>query len=99
MLKALTANDLLYGHVVFFTEDGTWSTDPADARLARNDTQAAALAEAGKQAQARCEVVSVDLIDMEMRDGKPWPVRYREQIRALGPSVRRDLGRQAGQEV
>ncbi|GEQ97565.1 hypothetical protein JCM17844_12020 [Iodidimonas gelatinilytica] len=28
-------------------------------------------------------------------DGRPWPTRNREYIRALGPTVRRDLGYQA----
>ncbi|GAB4147701.1 MAG: hypothetical protein Tsb0016_18420 [Sphingomonadales bacterium] len=99
MLKALTGNDLLNGHVVFLTEDGGWSTDPADARLASDDAALAALEQAAKDAESRCEAISLDIIDMTTDGGKPWPARYREQIRALGPSVRRDLGYQAGQEA
>lgn len=99
MLKALTGNDLLNGHVVFFTAAGGWSTDPADARLAEDEAGVGALEQAAKDAQARCEAISLEIIDMTLRDGKPWPARYREQIRALGPSVRTDLGYQAGQGV
>ncbi len=99
MLKALTGNDLLNGHVVFLTAAGGWSSDPADARLASDDEGLSALQKAAKDAEARCEAISLEIIDMTVDDGKPWPARYREQIRALGPSVRRDLGYQAGREA
>ena len=99
MLKALTGNDLLNGHVVFWTDAGGWSTDPAQAQLATDADGERGLAEAAKTAEARCEAISLEIIDMTMESGKPWPARYREQIRALGPSVRRDLGYQAGREA
>ena len=56
-----------------------------------NDDEAAALDFQGKQSAQRNEVADPYLIDLD-DDG---PVRWREAIRANGPTVRRDLGYQA----
>ena len=49
----------------------------------------------GAKAYADNEVVDVDLIDVEVVDGVIVPVRLRERIRAAGPTIRDDLGKQA----
>lgn len=93
--QIVIANRLLDGAVVFFTPSGKWSDDPADAWLAPDTDQARdvhAQALAGERANL---VVEPTLIAAELRDGKPWPIRNREAIRALGPTVRLDLGYQA----
>tara|TARA_R110000868_G_scaffold10313_25_gene50820 strand:+ start:2482 stop:2781 length:300 start_codon:yes stop_codon:yes gene_type:complete len=88
--KILTANRLQDGLVIYLGADG-WSADIDSARKAFDDDQAAALDDLGRQAAARNEVADPYLIDLE-DDG---PVRWREVIRANGPTVRRDLGYQA----
>jgi hypothetical protein len=40
-------------------------------------------------------VVDVNLIDVEFIDGGIHPTRLRERIRAAGPTIRTDLGKQA----
>ena len=91
----LLANDLLDGDVVFRTADG-WSLDPADARIARDDATAEALEAEAEAAVARCEVIDAYLVDVEVAAGdRPVPRHYRERIKTLGPSHRRDLGKQA----
>ncbi|TJW66136.1 MAG: DUF2849 domain-containing protein, partial [Mesorhizobium sp.] len=49
----------------------------------------------GAAAYANNEVVDVNLIDVTVVDGLVEPVRLREKIRAAGPTIREDLGKQA----
>ncbi|TIT17423.1 MAG: DUF2849 domain-containing protein, partial [Mesorhizobium sp.] len=49
----------------------------------------------GATAYANNEVVDVNLIDVTVVDGLVEPVRLREKIRAAGPTIREDLGKQA----
>jgi hypothetical protein len=44
-------------------------------------------------------VVDVNLIDVTVVDGLVEPVRLREKIRAAGPTIRTDLGKQASLEA
>ncbi|MGF1626862.1 MAG: DUF2849 domain-containing protein [Alphaproteobacteria bacterium] len=91
----LLANDLLDGDVVFRTESG-WSLDPADALVAHDDRTAEALEASALAAVERCEVIDAYLVDVELAaGGRPLPRHYRERIKTLGPSNRRDLGKQA----
>lgn len=94
--QIVTANDLLSGQVVFLTPQGGWSSDPAEADFAESREEAEALLARGLASNARSEVELVALIAAG-RDaaGRPRPTRNREIIRALGPTVRRDLGYQA----
>ena len=93
--QVISANRLGDGLVVYLTRDGEWSEAIADAHIA-DDAAAAdlALAVAGA-AVARQAVVDPYLVDVDIGGPAPRPTRYREFIRAQGPSVRRDLGKQA----
>jgi hypothetical protein len=44
-------------------------------------------------------VVGPYLIDVAVEGGTIRPLHYREMIRARGPSVRPDLGKQGGRQV
>jgi hypothetical protein len=44
-----------------------------------------------KQHEVECRVIDPQLIDVEIKDGKPRPTAIREAIRAFGPTVRTDL--------
>lgn len=91
MPQVMTAYDLPTGDVVYWTGSG-WTRDVREAALIED----AASAEATGAAEASAQrVIDPYLIDVELQDGKPWPVRYREVVRASGPSVRLDLGKQA----
>lgn len=91
MPQILNANDLLTGDVVYWTGEG-WSRDIRDAEVVR-DAAAAEQLSAAEVAARR--VVEPYLVDVEDTAGGPLPVRARERVRALGPSVRPDLGKQA----
>jgi len=91
-LQALTANRLSDGIVVFWS-GGQWIERFPDAELFEQTAPAEAhLAEA--KALPR-ELVDPYLIDIRLDDGQPVPVSYRERVRALGPTIHPDMGKQA----
>ena len=94
----MTANRLSDGAVVYLALDGVWVEDVIQALVAHDADAAAALEAAGAQAAADRIVVEPYLIDVLDSGLGPKPLRYRERIRAQGPSVRLDLGYQAGTE-
>ncbi len=93
--QILFASNLRDGEVLVLAGDG-WASDCRAARIARDSAQAAALEAFGKSEIAANRVVDVYLADVEIgADGVPAPLHYREKMRVKGPSVRRDLGKQA----
>lgn len=85
--KAITANRLGDGRVVFLGANGVWETDFAEANLYADGAELdAALDYAKAQHDARV-VVEPYALDVSTVDGKPAPTRLRERIRVLGPSV------------
>ncbi|WP_420418153.1 DUF2849 domain-containing protein [Pacificispira sp.] len=94
-LKALKANRLIDGEAVWLTEAGGWSDRVSAARTEGDAEGHAALEQIGVQATADSIVVNAELIDVEIRDGAPVPTKLKERIRALGPTVRLDLGKQS----
>lgn len=85
--KAVTANRLSDGIVVFLAEKGRWSQSLSDARLiAEGADLDDALAYGKAQQQARI-IVDSYAIDVDVVDGKPRAARLRERIRAQGPTV------------
>ena len=95
MNKVLTANRLADGIAVWLGANGQWLENIDNALIARHQEAADALSDAGKSAFNDNLVVDVDLIDFEEVEGDIYPVRLRERIRAAGPTIRTDLGKQA----
>lgn len=91
MTQVLTANRLDDGRVVFLTPGGDWSPVLNDARTAHEPASAAALSQAGEQAEANSTVVGPYLIEVTQEDGGIRAKAIREAIRASGPTI------QAGQ--
>jgi hypothetical protein len=92
LTEIVTANRLIDGIVVFQDDAGGWSEDFA--RAAAHDDAAAALARASQDVAASL-IVDPYAIEVELRNGHYAPKALREAIRATGPTVRRDLGKQA----
>ncbi len=86
------ANDLPSGDVVYWS-GSAWVREIAAAVLITDDAAANAL---GKTEVAARRVIDPYLVEVALDKGFPWPVRPREQIRAIGPSVRADLARRTG---
>jgi hypothetical protein len=93
-LKILTANRLLTGNVLYWSA-GRWIETLAGAEIFADEISAeAALAQAQTSITAN-QVVSPYLFDVRQDKDGPCPVKEREIIRSLGPSVRPDTGKQA----
>ncbi|TGP54067.1 DUF2849 domain-containing protein [bacterium M00.F.Ca.ET.230.01.1.1] len=97
-MKVLTANRLSDGIAVWYA-DGGWAETVGHAEIAHDKGAEDQLEAIGAAAYANNEVVDVNLIDVEVVDGLVEPVRLREKIRAAGPTIRTDLGKQATPEA
>ncbi len=94
MQEMMTANRLADGLVVFLDAAGGWSEDFHRGAIFENAAdKASALASAAKSAAAN-EVVDPYPIELELRAGHLAPKALRERIRATGPTMRLDLGKQ-----
>ena len=95
----LVANDLLEGEVVFAAADG-WTSDPREAKVAHDDAAAQALEQFAAAEFQRAKIVDPYLVDVSVNaEGAPVPRHYRELLRTLGPSNRRDLGKQSDFQI
>ncbi len=89
--KIATGNRLRDGAVIYLNRSGSWSTEVSEARVAANAEE-----EAEIKATLDAAVKNNFLIDaaiIEVRAADKAPARLREQIRAIGPTVRPDLAR------
>ena len=92
--QIVSANLLLEGDVVYRTHAGEWSLRLGDAAVALTEPEAQVLL-AGAQAEPHL-VVDAGLVDVRINDrGDVVPLAHRERIKALGPTNRPDLGKQA----
>ncbi len=98
-LKILTANDLRNGRVVFATGENDWSPVISRAHISNDNETDEKLLSIGKQAVDRQIIVEPFLIDITIENGLPAPVRFREQLRVCGPSVRPEFSRPLFREV
>jgi sulfite reductase (NADPH) hemoprotein beta-component len=92
--QVATANRLTDGEVVFLGCHG-WVERIERATVARSDCEVKALEALARQSEAVNEVVGAYLIDVVAGERGPSPLRFRERLRAQGPTVRPDLGKQA----
>ncbi|RWD66619.1 MAG: DUF2849 domain-containing protein [Mesorhizobium sp.] len=93
-MKVLTANRLSDGIAVWYADAG-WAETVGHADIAHDKAAEDRLEAIGAAAAANNEVVDVNLIDVTVIDGLVEPVRLREKIRAAGPTIRTDIGKQA----
>jgi hypothetical protein len=94
-LQVLTANRLQLGEVAYWNGSTGWVPHLADAQVFSGADAEAAL-KAAAEWVSKGEVVAPYLFDVRIEAEAIVPVKVREAIRAAGPSVRRDLGKQAG---
>ena len=91
-LQAIVANSLTEGEVVFLGNGGAWVKNFSEARLFE-DAAEAQEAEAAAKAQVTT-VIDAYAIDVRLDDGAPVPISYRERVKALGPTIHPDMGKQ-----
>ncbi len=90
--RALTANRLDDGRVVYLTNQDGWTEWLNEAALAGDEDRAEAILARGRAEAAAAQVVEPYLIEVVEGDGLVAPLRYREAIRASGTSVRLVIG-------
>ncbi|CDX15999.1 conserved hypothetical protein [Mesorhizobium plurifarium] len=93
-MKILTANRLSDGIAVWYAAGG-WAETVGHADVAHDKAAEDRLEAIGAAAAANNEVLDVNVIDVTIVDGLVEPVRLREKIRAAGPTIHPDLGKQA----
>jgi hypothetical protein len=94
-MKILAANRLFDGEAVWFSTEQGWVKRIAEAEIALDKEAEERLASAGQAGKRDNQIVDPELIDIEIVDGAVRPIRLRERIRAAGPTIRPDLGKQA----
>jgi len=98
--QAVTGNRLVDGEVVYFTASGSWAEAFTDAAIAEGGEAAEALLAQASPADIEAHVLDPYLFEVIARaEGGYDPASVREIIRAKGPTIRPDLGKQAAQET
>jgi hypothetical protein len=90
----LTANRLVDGDVVYWRA-GVWVEAFGDGEVFSATAEADAALEAARTSVAANVVVNPYLFELRMDADGVRPVKEREIVRAAGPTVRKDLGKQA----
>jgi hypothetical protein len=93
VLKILTANQLCTGDVLYW-RGGDWVDSLAGAEVLADDAAAEAALSSAQASVAANQVVTPYLFDVRQTKTGFVPVKEREVIRSLGPSVRPDTGKQ-----
>ena len=93
--QVISANRLGDGIVVYLTANGDWSERIDHAQVVDGKEQAEAALDVAFGAVEACIVVDPYLIDIADSGGERRPTLNRELIRAKGPTVRLDIGKQA----
>jgi Protein of unknown function (DUF2849) len=94
-MQVVTANRLNDGVVVYFDNKGGWSERIDDSLVAADKAEAEQLLTRAMVSVENCIVVEPYLMEVETDADTVKPRQIREEIRAAGPSIRLDLGKQA----
>ena len=82
--QVITANALLEGDAIWFTEDNTWSRTIAEAELITDEAHGDIRLLEAKADQSI--VVGVYLAEAKKTNNGPAPTHFREAFRTRGPS-------------
>jgi hypothetical protein len=92
--QMLTANRLKDGDVLYWKGDG-WILTLKDADILPDQASAEAALAAAQKYVTGNQVIAPYLFEVRLKDGAIRPVKEREIIRAAGPTIRPDTGKQA----
>ena len=93
----ITANDLKDGLVVYQARDNGWVESVQAAEVLSDQTGLDAAMSRAKVAEDNDVVVGVYEIEVDVEDGDVRPTRYRERLRAFGPSTHPEFSRTSDQ--
>ncbi|WP_020593569.1 DUF2849 domain-containing protein [Kiloniella laminariae] len=94
-LQIITANRLLDGEVVYLGENAEWIENLSGAKTVDDADGEANLLAAAKEAEATQKIVGAYLMKVARDAAGIQTLSVKEEIRAKGPTVRYDLGKQA----
>jgi len=95
MSEIITANRLIDGVVLFQDAAGGWAEDFAKAAILPDAAAAKTALALAQQDELRNLIVEPYAVVVEFRNGHFVPKALRELIRASGPTIHPDLGKQA----
>lgn len=95
MIQIVVASSLRDGRVVFLGRNDRWVADIQQSRVGHSTEECDEMLSLARASEALQEVVDPYLVEVALEGERIWPVVTREAIRAAGPTVRRDLGKQA----
>jgi hypothetical protein len=95
MSDIITANRLIDGIVLFQDAAGGWVEDFARAAIHPDAEATKAALALAKEDEARDLIVEPYAVVVEARNGHYVPKALRELIRASGPTIHPDMGKQA----
>jgi hypothetical protein len=87
MGQIVIANRLNDGLVVFLRENGEWTESIEAGTLANDETAGQRLLKIAQAAEASSQIIDPYLITIDETGGQRRPVKFREAIRASGPTV------------
>ncbi|MEQ9488439.1 MAG: DUF2849 domain-containing protein [Alphaproteobacteria bacterium] len=93
--EIVSGNRLTDGAVVYLSAEGGWVEKIEDASVAETEDERAALEDAANGGIATQQVTGWEFAEITEEDGGRKAVKNIQHIRSLGPTVRRDLGKQA----
>jgi Protein of unknown function (DUF2849) len=91
--QVVTANRLGDGRVVYLADGYLWVEEIGRSRIAEDDETGKALVAIAEKAVVDRIVVAPYLIDVKVEGDRVTPTRYREVLRAIGPSTHPEFGR------
>ena len=86
-MQVLTANRLSDGVVVYLSDDEAWVEAISEASISRTDRDETKLLRAGSRSVVARLIVDPYLIEVNQEESAIRPRRFREVIRAGGPTV------------
>lgn len=92
-MKTVTANRLRDGIAVYYT-GSSWSERVAEAAAREDKAEIQVLLESALVDEKNNFVVAPYVIEVVEEKGHWFPKDKKERVRAVGPSVREDLGRE-----
>jgi hypothetical protein len=93
--KVLTANRLSDGIAVWYSRSNEWAGNIKEADVVSDKEAIIWLEKVAAETLAKGQHCDVVLIDVEETADGPRPLKLRERIRADGPTITPDLGKQA----
>ncbi len=96
-LQVVTASRIYDGTVVYLTRDGGWTEWITDGRVSRSDEERDEMMAVARASADLPDVVEPYVIDVVEEAGVVRPVRYREAIRAQGPTTHPAFAKQAAE--